>query len=115
MKNGKSVILQANQNSHNHPRKNKFLVISFYLPILALTSCEDEQTTTVSNSLFGDNTIVSRSNSSGSYTRTEYGSDFFGNKTIKVSRGHENATEGGDLADFLIKAAVNWVVAVTDR
>ena len=73
--------------------------------MLSLVSCEDKQTTTVSKSLWGDNTVVSRSNSNGSYTRTEYGNDFFGNPTITTSRGHSNATEQGDLAILLLEAA----------
>jgi len=73
--------------------------------MLPLVSCEDKQTTTVSKSLWGDDTIVSRSNSNGSYTRTEYGNDFFGNQTVTTSRGHSNATEQGDLAAILLEAA----------
>jgi len=86
--------------------KFRLLLITACLAILPLVSCEDKQTTTVSNSLWGDDTIVSRSNSNGSYTRTEYGKDFFGNQTITTTRGHSNATEQGDLATFLLEAAV---------
>jgi len=93
----------------------KFLVISICLPFPALAYCEDEQTTTVNKSLLRDNTIVSRGSSKGSYTRTEYGSDFFGNKTIEVSRGHENAAEQGDVAAFLLNAAAALFAASADR
>jgi len=88
--------------------KTRLLLIPSLISLLALTSCEDEQTTTVSKSLWGDDTIVSRSSSNGGYTRTEYGSDFFGNKTITTSRGHENATEQGDLVVFIIEAAASF-------
>lgn len=83
----------------------RLLLISACTALLTLVSCEDKQTTTVSKSLWGDDTIVSRSNSSGGYTRTEYGNDFFGNQTITTTRGHANATEQGDLAVFLLEAA----------
>ena len=94
--------------------KNKFLLIPGCLSILALASCEDEQTTTVGKSLFGGNTIVSRSCSDGSYTRTEYGSNFFGDRTITTSRGHSNATEQGDLTVFLLEAAAALFVEFND-
>jgi hypothetical protein len=57
----------------------------------------------------GGDTIVSRSNSSGSYTRTEYGSDFFGNKTTSVSRGHDNATEQGDLLVLILEGLASLI------
>lgn len=79
-------------------------IIAGCCSILTLTSCEDEETTTVSKSLWGGDTIVSRSNSNGSYTRTEYGTDFFGNRTVTTSRGHSNATEQGDLTVLLVEA-----------
>ncbi len=85
--------------------KTKLFLIPGLIASLALTSCEDEQTTTVSKSLWGGDTIVSRSDSYGTYTRTEYDSDLFGNRTISTSRGHSNATEQGDLTVFLIEAA----------
>ena len=56
----------------------------------------DASRTVVSESLFGNDTIVSSQTSDGGYTRTQYGEDFFGNKTVDVSTGHENATEQGD-------------------
>lgn len=83
--------------------KTKLLLIPGLLSLLALTSCQDEQTTTVSKSPWSGNTIVSRNDSRGTYTRTEYDSDFFGNRTINVSRGHENATQQGDLVVMLLE------------
>ena len=85
--------------------KTKILLIPAFALLLSLVSCEDQQTTTVSKSLWGDNTIVSRSNSNGTFTRTEYGSDFFGNQKITTTRGHTNATEQGDLTVFLVEFA----------
>jgi hypothetical protein len=87
--------------------KTKILFLPAILCSLLLVSCEEEQTTTVSKSLWGGDTIVSRSDSYGSYTRTEYGKDFFGNKTISVSRGYENATEQGDLTALVFKGLVS--------
>ncbi|MEI7929324.1 MAG: hypothetical protein WCH40_12295 [Verrucomicrobiales bacterium] len=87
--------------------KTKLFLIPGLIASLFLTSCKDEQTTTVSKSLWGGDTIVSRSDSSGTYTRTEYGSDLFGNKTISVSRGHENATEQGDLGVMILKGVAS--------
>ena len=87
------------------PMKTRFLLIPACIAMLSLVSCEDKQTTTVSKSLWGDDTIVSRSSSNGGYTRTEYGTDFFGNQTVTTTRGHSNATEQGDLATFLLEAA----------
>ena len=85
--------------------KTRYLITSAFIAMLTLVSCEDKQTTTVSKSLWGDDTIVSRSNSDGSFTRTEYGNDFFGNQRITTTRGHDNATEQGDLVTFLLEAA----------
>ncbi len=83
----------------------RLLLIPACIAALTLVSCDDKQTTTISKSLWGDDTIVSRSDSNGGYTRTEYGNDFFGNQTITTTRGHANATEQGDLATFLLEAA----------
>jgi hypothetical protein len=83
----------------------RLLLIPACIALLTLVSCEEEQTTTISKSLWGDDTIVSRSDSNGGYTRTEYGNDFFGNQTITTTRGHANATEQGDLATLLLEAA----------
>jgi hypothetical protein len=94
-------------NQTNTTMKTKLFLIPGLIASLFLTSCKDEQTTTVSKSLWGGDTIVSRSDSSGTYTRTEYGSDLFGNKTISVSRGHENATEQGDLGVMILKGVAS--------
>lgn len=87
--------------------KTKLLLIPALISLMALTSCKDEQTITVSKSVLGNNTIVSRSNSSGTYTRTEYGKDLFGNITITTSRGHENATEQEDLLVMALEVAAS--------
>jgi len=93
--------------------KSSLLLIAACIAMLTLVSCEDKQTTTVSKSLWGDDTIVSRSNSNSGYTRTEYGNDFFGNQTVTTSRGHANATEQGDLATFLLEAAAALLVELS--
>lgn len=80
----------------------KLLLIPSLIASLFLVSCEDEQTTTVSKGFLGD-TIVSRSNSSGTYTRTQYGNDIFGTKTISTTRGHDNATQQGDLLVLILE------------
>ncbi|MEX2580604.1 MAG: hypothetical protein WD342_16220 [Verrucomicrobiales bacterium] len=85
--------------------KTRLLLIPACAFFLSLVSCEDQQTTIVSESLWGDDTIVSRSNSNGTFTRTEYGSDFFGNQKITTTRGHEYPTERHDLTVFLMEAA----------
>jgi hypothetical protein len=73
--------------------------------IMSLISCnEDGQTTTVSKSLWSNDTIVSHSNSNGTFSRTQYGNDFWGNRQITVSRGHANATQQGDLVDIGLRA-----------
>lgn len=65
---------------------------------MSLISCnEDQQTTTVSKSLWSKDTIVSRCASNGTFTRTQYGHDFWGNRQISVSRGHANASQQDDL------------------
>jgi hypothetical protein len=72
---------------------------------MSLISChEDGQTTTVSKSLWSHDTIVSHSNSTGTFTRTQYGQDIWGNRQITVSRGHANATQQGDLVSMGFKA-----------
>jgi hypothetical protein len=87
--------------------KTKLILISGLTSLLAFTSCNEDQTTTVSKSLWGCDTIVSRSDSAGTYTRTTYGNDLFGNNTIGVSRGHENATEQGDLIVLVLELAAS--------
>lgn len=79
--------------------KNKFLLIPICVFIFALCSCDEDhsQRTTVSQSLVSKSTIVSHQASDGTFTRTQYGKDFFGNPTTTVTRGHENATQQGDL------------------
>jgi hypothetical protein len=94
--------------------KTRLVLIPACIAMLTLTSCdEDKQTTTVSKSLWSDDTIVSRGNSNGGYTRTEYGNDFFGNQTVTTSRGHENATEQGDLVTFLLETAAALFVELS--
>lgn len=79
--------------------------------ILGLTSCEDNaKTTYVSKGLFDKNTIVSTRSGSG-YTRTEYGSDFWGNKKITVSQGHQYATEQDDALALGLQLAVGLLEA----
>jgi hypothetical protein len=86
--------------------KSRHLLIPACIAMLTLISCDEgTRTTTISKSLWGDDTIVSRSDGYGTYTRTEYGNDFFGNQTITTTGGHANATEQGDLAVFLLEAA----------
>lgn len=99
------MLTKKNYKNVNKAMKTRLLIIPACIAMLPFVSCEDKQTTTISKPLWGDNTIVSRGNSNGSYTRTEYGNDFFGNQTVTTSRGHENATEQGDLATFLLEAA----------
>ena len=88
--------------------KTKLLLIPGVIFLMAMNSCEDQhqQTTTVSKSLFGGETIVSSSDSHGTFTRTEYGRDLFGNRTISSSRGHSNATEQEDLLVVVFKVVV---------
>ena len=62
---------------------------------LFLSACDED--TVVSQSMWDNDTIVSTRDSSGTYTRTEYGHDWFGNRTTNVSRGHEQATHAGGL------------------
>jgi len=76
---------------------------------MSLISCkEDGQTTTVSRSLWSNDTIVSHSNSNGSFTRTQYGHDFWGNPRTVVTRGHSNPTQQDDLLaiGFKVGAAI---------
>lgn len=93
--------------------KNKFLLIPASISILALCSCDEDhsQRTTVSQSLVSKNTIVSHSRSDGTFTRTQYGTDFFGNRTTNVTQGHANATQQ---ADFLIGALELLFMVLTD-
>jgi len=74
---------------------------TFALPCLAallLVACDDPaSTTTISKSPVRGNTVVSTPASNGTYTRTVYGHDLFGNRTVRVTRGHENATAQEDL------------------
>lgn len=95
------------------PMKNKFLLIPASISILALCSCDEDhsQRTTVSQSLVSKNTIVSHSRSDGTFTRTQYGTDFFGNRTTNVTQGHANATQQ---ADFLIGALKLLFIVLTD-
>jgi hypothetical protein len=75
--------------------------------IMSLISCnEDGQTSTVSKSLWSNDTIVSNSSSNGTFTRTQYGNDFWGNREITVSRGHANATQQGDLLEIGVKLGI---------
>jgi len=94
--------------------KPKLLLIPGVIFLMAINSCEDQQTTTVSKSLMGSNTIVSSKNSQGSFTRTEYSNDIFGNRTISNSRGHANATEQGDLL-MLVFHVVVALLAESDQ
>lgn len=94
--------------------KTRLLLIPSLIASLFLVSCEDEQTTTVSKSLWSGDTIVSRSCSDGSFTRTQYGNDIFGNRTITTTRGHDNATQQGDLAVLVLEAAVAIFEACND-
>ena len=71
--------------------KTRLLIILVCLSTLTLASGQDKQTTTVSKALFGGNTIVSRSCSNGSYTRTENGTN--------PRPPHRSDREGGVLFD----------------
>lgn len=87
------------------------LLLPALLALAALTvSCDDQSgktsTTTVSKSPVAKDTVVSTRAGDGSYTRTQYGEDFFGNRTIKTTRGHQNATWQGDLLTAVFKAIV---------
>jgi hypothetical protein len=84
--------------------KRTTITASLCAAVLSLISCnEDGQTTTVSKSLWSKNTIVSHSTSNGTFTRTQYGKDFWGNAQTTVTRGHPNATQQGDLAEIGLK------------
>jgi hypothetical protein len=63
----------------------------------------------VSKSLWSSDTIVSNSNSNGTFTRTQYGNDLWGNRQITVSRGHANATQQGDMVDMGLKALASFL------
>ena len=89
--------------------KTKLFLIPSLIASLFLVSCQDEQTTTVSESLWSGDTIVSRSNSSGTYTRSQYGNDIFGNRTITTTRGHDNATQEGDLLMLLLEGLASAI------
>ena len=66
------------------------------LPFLLISSCLEDDDVVVSESPFGE-TVVSHQTSGGDYTRTTYGTNFFGDETINVSKGHQNATYKQDL------------------
>lgn len=84
----------------------KLLVMS--VACLSLSACNED--TVVSQSMWDGDTIVSTRAGDGSYTRTEYGTDWFGNKTTKVSKGHDQATHAGEL--LAMGAVVALVVVV---
>lgn len=84
--------------------KRTTITASLCAAVLSLISCnEDGQTTTVSKSLWSNDTIVSHSTSNGTFTRTQYGQDFWGNPQTTVTRGHPNATQHGDVAAMVWK------------
>lgn len=81
---------------------------------LSLTACnEDGQSTTVSQSLWSKDTIVSSSAADGTFTRIQYGSDMWGNSETVVSRGHSNATEQGDILVKGLELAVGLAVELS--
>lgn len=96
--------------------KKTILPILALVPVLMLASCnEDSRTTTVSKSILGNSTIVSSLGAGGSFTRTAYGKDFFGNQTIDVSRRHQCATQQGDLALLCIELAGRLVMELMSK
>lgn len=100
---GQTPGTQTGINTNASMKKSAICALLCTIAI-GLVSCdEDGQTTTVSKSLFSNDTIVSHSNSNGSFTRTQYSRDFWGNRQTEVSRGHSNATQQGDLMEMGLK------------